>query len=57
MNEIGKGGVNDGVNGISENTNNNFVDVVINELFADRAVVDSGSYLSHVDNNFCIRHN
>jgi len=57
VNEKVNEGVNDGVNVISENTNNNFVDVVINELFADRAVVDSGSYLSHVDNNFCKKHN
>jgi len=57
VNERVNGGVNNGVNMISDNTNNNFVDVVINELFADQAVVDSGSYLSHVDNNFCKKHN
>jgi len=50
-------GVNDGVNLISENRNNNFVDDGVNKLFADRAVVDSRSFLSHIDNNFCKKHN
>jgi len=57
VNEKVNGSVNDGVNVISDKTNNNFVDVAINELFADRAVVDSGSFLSHADNNFCKKHN
>jgi len=41
------GNIDEGVN----NVNSDFVNVGVDELFADRAVVDSGSFLPHVDNN------
>jgi len=39
------------------NLNNDFVNDEVNEVFADRAVVDSGSFLSHIDNILCKKHN
>jgi len=48
---------NDGVNVITDNTNNNVVNVIVNDLLADQAIVDTGSFLSFVDNNFCKKHN
>jgi len=57
MNERINGNGDDGVNVISDNTNNNVVNVIVNNLFGDQAVVDTGSFLSFVDNNFCKIHN
>jgi len=44
------------VNLITDNVNNNFVNVIINESFGDQAIVDQGSFLSFVDYNFCKKH-
>jgi len=51
--------VNDdvGVNVISENLNNNMINVIVNNAFSDQAIVDTRSFLSFVDNDFCKRHN
>jgi len=57
VNESVNGSVNDGINVITDNTNNNVVNVIVNDLFADQAIVDTGSFLSFVDNNFCNKHN
>jgi len=51
------GNDNDCVNEITANMNNNVVNIVIDDLFVDQAVVDTGSYLSLVDKNFCKKHN
>jgi len=53
VNESINGSVNDGVNVISNSTNDNVLNVLVNNLFADQAIVDTGSFLSIVDNNFC----
>jgi len=42
---------------IADNVNNNVVNVIINESFGDQAIVDTGSFLSFVDYNFCKKHN
>jgi len=47
---------NEWVNVITYGINNNVVNVVINESFGDQAIVDTGSYLSFVDYNFCKKH-
>jgi len=46
----------DGVNVISDNLNNNVVNIIVNNAFGDQAIVDTGSFLSFVDNDFCKRH-
>jgi len=47
----------DGVNVISANLNNNVVNVIVKNAFGDQAIVDTGSFLSFVDNQFCKKHN
>jgi len=51
------GNDNECVNEITDNVNNNVVNSVVNNLFIDQAVVDTGSYLSLINNNFCKKHN
>jgi len=46
-----------GINVIPNNTNNSVVNVIVNDSFADQAIVDTGSFLSFVDYNFCKKHN
>jgi len=50
-------GNNKCVNVVAENINNNVVNVIINESFGDQAIIDTGSFLSFVDYNFCKKHN
>jgi len=63
VNESMNGNNDENVNVITDNVNNNIVNVIVNELFGDQAIVDteaivdSGSFLSFVDNNFCKKHN
>jgi len=57
VNESMNGNVDEGVNLITDNVNNNVVNVIVNELFGDQAIVDSGSFPSFVDKNFCKKHN
>jgi len=45
------------VNVITDNVNNNVVNVIINESFGDQAIVDTGSFFSFVNNNFYKKHN
>jgi len=42
---------------MTDDMNNNDVNVIVNNLFDDQALVDTGSFLSFVDNNFCKIHN
>jgi len=49
----GMNGNNECVNVITNNVNNNVVKVIINELFGDQAIIDTSSFLSFVDYNFC----
>jgi len=49
--------VDEYVNVITDNMNNNVVNVIVNDLFGDQAIVDTGKFLSFVDNNFCKKHN
>jgi len=49
--------MNESVNVITDDVNNNVVNVIVNNSFGDQAIVDTGSYLSFVDNNFCKKHN
>jgi len=51
------GNIDESVNVITDKVNNNVVNVIVNDLFVDQAIVDTGSYLSFVDNNFCEIHN
>jgi len=50
-------GSDDCVSVIADNVNNNVVNFIVNESFGDQAIVDTGSFLSFVDHNFCIKHN
>jgi len=50
------GNVGEGVN-ITDNINNNVVNIIVNNLFADQAMVDTGCFGSLVDFNFCKIHN
>jgi len=45
------------VNEINNNVGDNVVNVIINESFGDRAVVDTSNFLSYVDYDFCKKHN
>jgi len=47
----------DCVNVIPDNVNNNVINVIVNVSFGDQAIVDTGSFLSFVDYNFCKKHN
>jgi len=51
------GNDDENVNVIADNVNNNVVNVIINNFFGDQAIVETGSFLSIVDNNFCKKHN
>jgi len=51
------GNIDESVNVITDDMNNNVVNVIVNNLFDDQAVVDTGSCLSFVDNNFGKIHN
>jgi len=57
VNESMNGNVDEGVNVITDNVNNNIVNIIVNDLFGDQAIVDTGSFLSFVDKNFCKKHN
>jgi len=57
VNESMNGNVDEGVNVITDNVNNNVVNVIVNDLFGDKAIVDTGSFLSFVDKKFCKKHN
>jgi len=48
---------NECVNVKAENINNNVVNVIVNESFGDQVNIDTGSFLSFVDYNFCKKHN
>jgi len=50
-------GNNECVNVLAENINNIVVNVIINESFGDQATIDTGSFLSIVEYNFCKKHN
>jgi len=52
VNESMNGNVGEGVNIITDNMNNNIVSVIVIDSFADYVIVDTGSFLSFVDNNF-----
>jgi len=45
------------VNEITDQVNNNVVNVLINKSIVDQAIVDTGSFESLVDNFFCKKHN
>jgi len=47
------GNIDESVN----NVNNNFVNVVVDELFDDQAMVNTSCSVSLVDNKFCKKHN
>jgi len=57
MNEIMNENIDESVNVMTDNVNNNFLKVVVDELFDDQAMVDIGCSGSLVDNNFCKKHN
>jgi len=48
--------INERVNVIPYGENNNVVDVILNDLFVDQAIIDTGSYLSFWDNSFVKMH-
>jgi len=50
-------GNNECVNVLTDNVNNNVVNVIINESFGDQAIVDTSSFLSFVDYDLCKKHN
>jgi len=57
VNEKMNGNIDESVNVMTDNVNNGFVNVVVDELFDDQAMVDTGCSGSLVDNNFCKKHN
>jgi len=57
VNESMNGNVGEGVNIITDNINNNVGNVIVNESFADQAMVDTGCLESLIDINFCKKHN
>jgi len=48
--------MNERVNVIPDDVNDNVVNVIVNELFSDQAIIDTGSYLSFLDNNIVKTH-
>jgi len=51
------GNVDEVVNVKSDDMNNNSVNVEVNVLFDDQAMVHTGCFESLVDYNFCKKHN
>jgi len=56
VNESMNGNVDECVN-ITNNINSNVVNIIVNDLFADQAMVDTGCFKSLVDNILCNIHN
>jgi len=48
--------MNEGVNVIPHGVNNNVVNFIVNDLFTAQAIIDTGSYLSFLDNSFVKTH-